>query len=215
MQAYQDSLNETVHFSTPPRRIVSLVPSLTEWLIDTGAEVVGRTKFCIHPSAAVENIPVIGGTKNFRFSEIEELNPDLIIGNKEENYLEGIEQLKSNYPVWITDIQSFHHAIDCFDMIAQIIGCQTKWLPVKDAICQKYDSHYDTKTGRVIYLIWKEPYMAAGPQTYIDSFLSDVGYENMVTTSRYPKVTLQEIKDLKPDELLLSSEPFPFKMKDV
>lgn len=215
MQVYQDSVNGQFQFNTPPKRIVSLVPSITEWLIDTGAEVVGRTKFCIHPSAAVENIPVIGGTKNFRFSEIEELNPDLIIGNKEENYREGINQLKVKFPVWITDIQSFHDAIDCFDMIAQIIDLELKWATVKQALLEKHKSQKESKSGRVMYLIWKDPYMTVGPETYIDSSLREVGYVNVIRESRYPEITLQEIKSLKPDELLLSSEPFPFKMKDV
>jgi len=96
------------------RRIVSLVPSQTELLYDLGlsAEVVGRTSFCIHPREKVDGARVVGGTKRFRFDVIDELHPDLIIGNKEENYVEGIERLAESHAVWMSDIETLDEALD-------------------------------------------------------------------------------------------------------
>ena len=112
----------------PPQRIVSLVPSQTELLFDLGLgeRVVGVTKFCIHPAGARAKRTVIGGTKNFDFEKIAALRPDLIIGNKEENYQTGIEQLAAKYPVWLSDISNLSEALDMIRRVGFIAGAKDK-----------------------------------------------------------------------------------------
>src|SRR6478609_6969672 len=117
-----DQVGNTLPIPNPPRRIISLVPSQTELLFDLGLdkEVVGITKFCIHPKEWLRTKQTIGGTKHFWFDRIDQLQPDLIIGNKEENYLEGIERLQTKYPVWISDVLTFDDSLDMIRMISEI-----------------------------------------------------------------------------------------------
>ena len=119
MNTFIDHLGKQISISFPPKRIISLVPSQTELLADLGLEdrIVGITKFCIHPEPWQKTKTIVGGTKKFRFDVIDSLKPDLIIGNKEENYQGGIEQLKSQYPVWMSDIVTLK---DAFAMIREI-----------------------------------------------------------------------------------------------
>src|SRR5688572_33195492 len=121
MKTFTDQLGDQITIHFPPQRIISLVPSQTELLADLGLDnrIVGITKFCVHPESWQGSKTIVGGTKKFRFDRIESLNPDLIIGNKEENYLEGIAQLKSKYPVWMSDIITIE---DSQTMIQQIGG---------------------------------------------------------------------------------------------
>jgi len=210
LQTVHDQMGREVTFSFPPKRIISLVPSQTEFLIDIGAPVVGRTKFCVHPKEALENIPIIGGTKNFRFEKIRGLQPDLIIGNKEENYKWGIEKLEKEFPVWMSDIYTLD---DAFEMMATIGGFSNQKVRT-DKIVEECRAATEmikgSKSGKVIYLIWNKPWMAAGKNTFIDHMLNHLGYENLVNGERYPELTTQQITELNPDKILFSSEPFPF-----
>ena len=112
IRSFFDQIGNQVSFTHPPQRIVSLVPSQTELLADLGLgrQVVGITKYCIHPPGWLRTKTVIGGTKNFQIEIINSLKPDLIIGNKEENYVEGIEQLKQKHAVWLSDIVTLSDA---------------------------------------------------------------------------------------------------------
>ena len=109
-----DQLGQPIEFNFPPQRIVSLVPSQTELLFDLGVgnRVVGITKFCVHPSEWHKSKKRVGGTKNFNMDVIDQLNPDLIIGNKEENEEVGIRRLAEKYPVWMSDITDWQTAMD-------------------------------------------------------------------------------------------------------
>jgi ABC-type Fe3+-hydroxamate transport system substrate-binding protein len=122
-----DQLGSELIIPTNPSRIVSLVPSQTELLFDLGLgdRIVGVTKFCIHPEEAKAK-PIVGGTKNFKFDVIEQLRPDLIIGNKEENYEEGIALLREGYPVWMSDIASLEDALAMIKSIGEITSTQAK-----------------------------------------------------------------------------------------
>ena len=211
----RDGLGEILKFDQPPKRVISLVPSITEWLVDVRVDVIGRTKFCIHPKAAVQSIPLVGGTKNFRFDTIKELNPDLIIGNKEENYQEGIDLLKKDFNVWMTEIGSFQESITCFDQLSTCLEVRENWGVLRDKLNHQYRLHIDKDKGTVVYLIWQKPYMAIGDNTFVNSMLSDFGYKNLIKTDRYPEVTMEEVIRLNPEFLLLSSEPYPFKQKHV
>lgn len=216
MPQFKDQLRRIVSLPNPPKRIVSLVPSQTELLVDLGLRnrIVGVTKFCIHPKGLKKEKMVIGGTKNFHFDKIESLQPDLIIGNKEENYKEGIERLAEKYPVWMSDIYNLE---DAYQMILSL-GELTDTFPKSNLIVSQIKNEFDKEfkyKGSSIYLIWKEPLIAVGSNTFIDSMLVKAGFKNLINQSRYPEIDLEEIVNLNPDYLLLSSEPYPFKEKHI
>ena len=123
-----DQLNRTVSIPKNPKRIISLVPSQTELLVDLGLadRIVGVTKFCIHPKGLKQEKTIIGGTKNFNFEKIKALKPDLIIGNKEENYKEGIEKLEQDFPIWMSDIYTIWDALDMILSIGKITDSEEK-----------------------------------------------------------------------------------------
>lgn len=214
--SFFDPQGHNDRFSFPPRRIVSLVPSQTELLYDLGLqeEVIGITKFCIHPQHWKHQKKIVGGTKNFRFDLIDELKPDLILGNKEENYQEGIEELREKYPVWISDIVTLN---DAFHMIGQVGSLTGKKTKAEQVIAQIRIAFADIKKKakkKALYLIWRNPWMAAASQTFIHSMLEEVGLENCLAHQlRYPEVTEAEMKALDPEVILLSSEPYPFREK--
>lgn len=195
-----------------PNRVVSLVPSQTELLFELGLEdrVVGITKFCIHPDEWFITKTRIGGTKNLHFDVIRELNPDLIIANKEENTREDIEALEKDFPVWVSDVNDLDSALQMIESISEITDSDASLLINKIATgfaeLQPLNS-----SKRVLYLIWKNPFMAAGSDTFINDMLERCGFENVVSETRYPELTEQQIIDLNPEVILLSSEPFPFK----
>lgn len=206
-----DQMGREVTYAFPPKRILSLVPSQTEFLLDIGAPVIGRTKFCIHPANQVQKVSVVGGTKNFRMDQIQALRPDLIIGNKEENFEEGISALQKDFPVWMSDIYTLEDAYGMMEQLGAL--CQLEQAAsVVIQNCRKAMTQIKGRfSGRVVYLIWRNPYMAAGATTFIDSVLEFLGYENLVQEVRYPEFTEEKIRDLEPDFILHSSEPYPFK----
>ena len=206
-----DQMGQRITFSYPPKRIISLVPSQTEFLLDIGAPVVGRTKFCIHPKQKVEAIPIVGGTKNFRFEKIQQLKPDLIVGNKEENYLEGIYELARDFPVWMSDIATLEDAYQMMSSLGSISDLELEASKIVSSCQRALTSVRNSKKGKVIYLIWKNPWMTAGSGTFIDGMLAHLGYENLIKEPRYPSLLEEEIRALDPDKVLFSSEPFPFK----
>lgn len=206
----RDQMGQEVTFPFPPKRIISLVPSQTEFLLDIGAPVVGRTKFCIYPSEKIKDIPIVGGTKNFRFDRIKELTPDLLIGNKEENYKEGVDQLKREFPVWMSDIYTLTDSYSMMSALGEISGQPNAAQLIISQCKSALEIMKGRFTGKVVYLIWKDPWMAAGKNTFIDQLLTHLGYENAVGDERYPTLTNDQIEALKPDRILFSSEPFPF-----
>ncbi|GGF19900.1 ABC transporter substrate-binding protein [Echinicola rosea] len=215
-KSYMDQMDREVTIPVIPQRIVSLVPSQTELLVDLGLEeqLVGITKFCVHPKRLRQEKTIVGGTKKFRFEVIDKLQPDLIIGNKEENYKEGIEQLAEKYPVWMSDIFNLEDALQMMRQIGHLTNRQEEAAQLIKDVCQGFWGG-TAQRGTAIYLIWQAPIMAAGGSTFIDEMLTHAGFRNLIAQDRYPAVTMAEIKQLKPDCLLLSSEPFPFKEKHV
>ncbi len=212
---HRDQMGRTVSLSSTPKRVVSLVPSITEYLVDLGVNVVGRTKFCIYPKESVSEIPIIGGTKNFRFSAIDDLKPDLIIGNKEENYKEGIDKLADIFPVWLSDILTIQDSHRMMEDLGELLGKKTESEHLISLLDTKLSKLTGSESGKVVYCIWKDPLMVAGTGTYINSFLTHLGFENAISEPRYPEISIEKLADLDPDLILLSSEPFPFKEKHV
>ena len=221
MPVYTDQLHRTVIIPNTPKRIISLVPSQTELLYDLGLEeeVVGITKFCIHPTIWFRNKTRVGGTKTVNLDVIRALQPDLIIANKEENIKEQVEALAHDFPVWISDVNNLEEALD---MIKQI-GSITNKKEAAEAISQRIEdaftnlkSQVSNQRLRTAYLIWKDPYMTVGGDTFIHHMLSHAGFDNLYTSQqRYPETTVAELQALNCELLLLSSEPYPFKQKHI
>ncbi len=208
-----------------PNRVVSLVPSLTELLFDleSGDTLVGRTKFCVHPKPDLERISVIGGTKNPRLEKILRLKPDLVLANKEENREEDISTLvDGGCQVWVTDVDHIQENIQLAQALGDLLEKEAPALRIAESFRTSIASIRELvpieEEIRVLYLIWKGPYMAAGSDTYINSVLSHCGLINVTADLgdaglRYPEITAEMIPDLDIDVVLLSSEPFPFKAK--
>jgi ABC-type Fe3+-hydroxamate transport system substrate-binding protein len=211
-----DQIGRTVLVPKHPNRIVSLVPSQTELLFDLGLDerVVGITKFCVHPEAWSRSKVRIGGTKNLNFTQIQELNPDLIIANKEENNEADIERLQAEFPVWVSDVNDLDSALEMIYSLSQITNINA------DSLISEIRLGFDalrpiTPPVRTLYFIWKNPYMAAGSDTFIHDMLQCCGLENVLSSDRYPELSIDEIISLNPELILLSSEPFPFKEDHV
>lgn len=216
---FTDQMGRSVELSDIPKRIVSLVPSQTELLHDLrlNKEVVGITKFCIHPAHWRKEKVIVGGTKQVHFNRIEKLAPDLIIGNKEENEEGFINELATRYPVWMSDIASLNEALDMMEAIGQLIGREKEAEALVVDVLSAFAplQEQSLKKQRAVYLIWKDPYMAAGKNTFVDEMLSMAGFENLVKETRYPELRVEDIKALDPEVILLSSEPYPFQEKHM
>jgi len=211
----RDQMDRCVWVSPTPRRIVSLVPSQSELLVDLGLddELVGVTKFCIHPSDLKKQKTIVGGTKEIKIDTIKALQPDLIIGNKEENQKELIEALAKDFPVWMSDIKSLDDALEMISLIGDLVGKPQEAEVLVQKIGSGFAGLIKKPNKRCVYLIWNEPIMAVGQDTFIDDMLSRAGFENVVRAARYPELDNERLKELSPEVILLSSEPFPFKQK--
>jgi ABC-type Fe3+-hydroxamate transport system substrate-binding protein len=218
MPVYIDQMNRPVEVLSTPTRIISIVPSQTELLFDLGLneEIIGVTKFCIHPSDKVKSKIKIGGTKVLDIKLIKELNPDLIIGNKEENERRQVEALMAHFPVWMSDIANLDGATDMIKRVGRLAGKNTEAETMTKFIRANFDTLSITgRRLRVAYLIWRRPYIVAAKGTFIDDMLQKCGLMNAFDTERYPEVTADQLIDARPDVILLSSEPYPFKEKHI
>jgi ABC-type Fe3+-hydroxamate transport system substrate-binding protein len=202
-------------------RIISLVPSQTELLHDLGLEeeVIGITKFCVHPMKWHKNKPRIGGTKNVKIPAIHSLRPDLIIANKEENVKEQVEELAGDYDVFVTDVKNLTDAIRIINDIGLLVGKRSKAFEIANEIDAKFRKLRGLTSGKTkikaAYLIWKDPFMAAGGNTFINDMMKYCGLENIFSSlERYPKITPEDLR-IDCELILLSSEPYPFKEKDL
>ncbi|WP_422860290.1 ABC transporter substrate-binding protein [Flagellimonas sp. S174] len=218
--AFKDQMGRTVVLSQTPSRIVCLNPSQTETLVGLGLEdqIVGVTKFCVHPSHLRKVKKVVGGTKKVDFEVIQGLKPDIILCNKEENTKEIVETLEKEFPVHVTDIANLQDAFEMLQQYGQIFNCPVRANEMcTDIVSEKNKLEAILKgrpKKRVAYFIWKDPMMVVGKDTFIDAMLTLNGFENVFSSyGRYPTTSLEELKDLSLDMVLLSSEPFPFKEK--
>jgi ABC-type Fe3+-hydroxamate transport system substrate-binding protein len=217
-----DQLGRQLTIQYPLKRIISVVPSITEYLASLGLEdeIAGITKFCIHPQHIFRGKPRIGGTKNLNIKKIKALQPGLIICNKEENLKSQVEELAIHFPVLVTDIITLG---DTFEMMALIGEATGKEESAAEIIQNIKDGFSGVATNinlnpiSAIYLIWKKPYMAAGSNNFINEILNLAGFNNLLRndSSRYPELSEAEIAALKPETILLSSEPYPFKEKHI
>jgi ABC-type Fe3+-hydroxamate transport system substrate-binding protein len=217
MPVYIDQLGHVVELQAPPRSIVSLVPSITELLytLQLDEQVTGITKFCIHPQSWFRQKNRIGGTKNININAIGELQPDLIIANKEENVKEQVEELAKQFPVFTTDVNNLDDALEMIKEIGAITGTSEKAnhliSQINSAFTNLPAKNHKPRTG---YLIWRNPYMTIGKDTFIHDMLTRCGLTNIfANTTRYPAIDTWQLAHC--DLLLLSSEPYPFQQKHI
>jgi len=213
-------LKTTKELIKKPNRIISLVPSQTELLhfLELDLETVGITKFCVHPSSWHREKIKIGGTKNLDIEKIINLEPDLIIANKEENVKEQVEKLAQDFNVWVTDVNNLNDALQMINDIGILTKKEIKSNALIHLIKNAFTkSHLESNVLKnVVYLIWKDPYMTIGGDTFINNMLLQSGFKNMFDDKlRYPEVNLDSLSAFKLEYIFLSSEPYPFSNKHL
>jgi ABC-type Fe3+-hydroxamate transport system substrate-binding protein len=219
MPSFTDQLGRTIELPTIPSRIISLVPSQTELLsrLALDEQVVGITKFCIHPDSWFRSKPRIGGTKAIDATRIDALQPDLIIANKEENDKQQVEALAARYPVWVSDVKTLSDALTMIRSVGTLTGKEAE---ARD-LANEIDARFQTltippKTIPAAYLIWYRPWMAAGRDTFIHQMLRYCGFDNaLADLDRYPEINLNTLTGIPDLTILLSSEPYPFRQHHI
>ncbi|RXJ50578.1 ABC transporter substrate-binding protein [Gelidibacter gilvus] len=218
----KDQLHRHIVLDQTPKRIISLVPSQTELLVDLGLEssIVGITKFCVHPIHLKEEKVVVGGTKHVHFNKIKDLKPDIILCNKEENTKEMIQELEKIATVHISDIYTIEDTLELIELYGHLFLKKDAAIEIIKEISKKkfeFEDFIKDKPKRTAaYFIWKEPWMVAARHNFIDELLRLNGFENYyVQFSRYPEVVLDATLPENSELVLLSSEPFPFKGKHI
>ncbi|WP_292009695.1 helical backbone metal receptor [Chryseobacterium sp.] len=198
-------------------KVISLVPSITEALFDLGLtdrEIIGRTKFCIHPADKVQNVEIIGGTKTLNIEKIKSLQPDLILANKEENVKDQVEALMSDFKVIVTHVETIEDNYYLLKSLGNIFHQEEKAQAYNLKIYENLNQFKISPKVKAAYLIWKDPYMTIGSDTFIHHILTDLGFENIYKDqTRYPEISTEDLAEA--EIILLSSEPFPFKEKHI
>ena len=215
----RDHLQRELTFTFPPRRVVSLCPSLTETLfaLRSQAEIVGRTEYCVRPAARVGAAVTVGGPRSVDVAAVIALQPDLVIADKEENRREDVQELARHVPVFVISVTSYDEALGAIrDLGALTDTAQTAESMVSD-ISERFGQLRPVRPRTVIYLVWKKPYIAVGQNTYIDSLLSRCGLTNVFARGpgRYPKIDVDLLRALSPELILLPSEPYWFTDADA
>ncbi len=214
----KDQIQQELFFNKTPNRIISLVPSQTELLVNLGLEnrLVGITKFCVHPKGLLKRKEIIGGTKQINVDKIKALKPDFIICNKEENTKEIVQICSEITPTYVSDIYTIADTIDFINDIGLILDCKTSAKKMTNTILKSYTKFRQFTQNKsklkVVYFIWANPYMVVGGNNFIDHILQINNFYNVYKNrNRYPQIELKFLPKI--DLVLLSSEPFPFKEK--
>ena len=220
MRTFVDQLDRELNISHPPKKIISLVPSQTELLVDLQLEdeVCGVTKFCVHPADLKKRKAVVGGTKQVHADKVAALEPDIILCNKEENTPEIVYELERIAPVHVSDIKTVDDSLELIREYGEIFDVRQKASEIVREIDDQRKDFLKFVDGKprkkVAYMIWKNPWMAVGKDTFVDHLLGINRFENIFSNeeSRYPEVPLEAVKEA--ELVFLSTEPFPFKEKD-
>ena len=214
----RDARGHAITLDAAPRRIVSLVPSQTELLAELGldAEVVGLTRFCVHPPAWKAEKQIVGGTKNVDADRVAALEPDLVLANLEENVREQIEALDAVAPVYVTDVSTVTDALGMIRTVGGLVGCADRSEALVTEIERGFAALAERDPIRVAYLIWRDPWMTVGGDTFIHDVLAHASFDNVFgERTRYPEISAEELAAARPQVVLLSSEPFPFGERHV
>jgi ABC-type Fe3+-hydroxamate transport system substrate-binding protein len=220
---FVDDLGKTHVPASEPARIVSLVPSITELLFDLGleSEVVGRTRYCVHPRDKISSVTAIGGPKSPAIAKLRALSPTHVIAGVDENRRVDVDQIATFAPnVIVTDPEAPEDNLKLYRLLGSIFHKRRAAERLCRAFQQGYNSLLEVAAGlpgqRVLYLIWRYPWMTVSRQTYISRMLSLVRWETVCSNpaERYPKITSPE--QLSHTEIVLfSTEPYPFSQRDV
>jgi len=205
-------------------RIVSLVPSVTESLfcLGLGDCIVGITDWCVHPSDRVSGLPRVGGTKNPSVRQILDLEPDLVITNREENRKQTVVALQTaGVDVWVTFPRTVRDSVallrELADLGATEEAVESVVRPVEEAV-RTAEERRPARGLPVFCPIWKNPWMAVGGETYASSLLELCGGANVFADCggrRYPIVELEQVVAAAPEVILLPSEPYDFGPRDA
>ncbi len=216
MNTITDQMGRCVNINQGICKIISFVPSITELLFDLGlySEIKGITTFCIHPQNELKEKEKIGSPKNLNLERIKTINPDIIFASKEENTKDEVEDLMKSYNVYVSDVKSLSDALGLINDIGVICNKVNESQQMINKIKKQFD---DLKSNiihdkKVCYLIWDNPMMTVNNDTYINDMLHLAGCKNVFSDSknRYPVITKDDIRDKKPEYILLSSEPYSF-----
>lgn len=195
----------------PVRRVVSLVPSLTESVAYDGRDLlVGVTDWCTHPAGLADRIARIGGTKKPDIARIVALRPDVVLANKEENQREHVAELTAaGIPVYVTSPDTLDEALTSIARMLTALGLpRAGWLDTAARIWAEPDPRLVGR--RAACFIWRKPWMAVGSHTFSGDLIARLGLHNVVTQPRYPRVR----PDVPADIILLPDEPYPFSPTD-
>lgn len=216
---FQDQISRVLEIEKTPKRIICLVPSLTELLIDLGLEdfIVGITKFCVHPEYLKQTKTIVGGTKSIHVDALKALNPDIILCNKEENSKEIVKVCEEIAPTHVSDIYTIDDTLELIKMYGTLFSVESKALEIIEKINTELSGFKvfikNKELKKVAYFIWRNPWMAAGNSTFINHLLQLNKFENIYQhIERYPEINLEEMKlNTQLNIIFLSSEPYPFK----
>ena len=213
MTDLRDDLGHPVPLARVPRRVVSLVPSITESLAATVPDrLVGATDWCTHPADL--DVARVRGTKNPDGAAIAALAPDLVVANQEENRELDVRRLRERgVPVWVTVTETVAQALDSLDrLFAGAFGVEPDWL----AAARAEWTAVDAARGSAAVAIWRDPWMVVGRDTFTGDLLRLLGVANVFAgdADRYPATTPEEIEARSPDVVLLPDEPYVFTADD-
>ena len=213
MPSLRDDLGHPVELTAPPRRVVSLVPSLTESVAGTGL-LVGATDWCTHPAGL--DVTRVRGTKNPDLAAIAALAPDLVLANKEENRELDVRRLRdAGLPVWVTDIETVPQALRSLARIfAEVLQRpEPEWL-VRAA--ELWSGPVPRPRASVAIPIWRDPWMVVGSRTFTGDLVARLGLRNAFDEhpERYPHVEVSDLDHEGVDQILLPDEPYVFTARD-
>lgn len=216
-----DQIGNNVNLKTYPNKIISLVPSITELLFDLGLDekVIGITPYCVHPKYKVQSVDKIKGPHKIDLHKIRDLQPDIVFASKEENLKEEVEELMKHYPVYVSDVKNLHEAIEMINQIGKITGTEIKSEEIGKNVLKQFNGLKKVlkSSKSACYLVWDEPMITVNKNTFIHDMMQFAGFSNVFAdnTERYPKINSSDIKNKKPEYIILSTEPFSFTNEHV
>lgn len=206
-----------------PVRIVSLVPSLTELVCDLGlaAKLVGRTGFCVHPREALRHVPKLGGTKDVKIERVRALSPTHLVVNIDENRREDVAEMAAFVPhVIVTHPLRPEDNLALYELFGGIFGCEREAARLAVALSEALGALREAAARlpreRVLYLVWRDPWMGIARDTYVSAMLAAAGWDSLPqpADARYPVLRLDEPWLGQVERVLLPSEPYPFRPRD-
>ena len=208
----------------PAERIVSLVPSLSEsvFFLGAGETLVGRTDYCDRPAGEIEDVKKVGGPKSVDVKKVFALDPDVILASREENEKEQVIELSKKFPVLLVDPDSPIDTPLIWEALGEIVGRQEKAMEFAEEVKRELEKlrdivdDSDSEAPSFIYFVWKDPWIAAGHDTYISKMLSLAGMKNALDEKhrRFPQMKLEEADGAGADVHFYCSEPWAFKLPE-